>query len=282
MNPTIEKLQHHLKNGDTIISSSVFERGFHIKLININPDDSFGFIYCNHEGFPIDRMPRMSVNKITDYKWTILANKIVEKLFNEKSFSPINHYEAKDSDIFESILLQLSNKFSDKTEDEEVKKDKEFVDSLYDVHKNVNKFISEHGLDTLSSIMDNYNKENPKKDKYIKSVGIDFDGTLVTNTYPNLGTVKSNAKETIDALIDSGTQVVIWTCRKPEDINDFLIENGIRYHSINKNTNEMINQWGNDPRKAGVDLFIDDKNIFCKEIIWSDIYKELKTQGYII
>ncbi len=89
-------------------------------------------------------------------------------------------------------------------------------------------------------------------------------------------------KSLIDALIDSGTQVVIWTCRKPEDINDFLIENGIRYHSINKNTNEMINQWGNDPRKAGVDLFIDDKNIFCKEIIWSDIYKELKTQGYII
>ena len=110
----------------------------------------------------------------------------------------------------------------------------------------------------------------------IKTIAVDFDSTLVTTVpYPYLGVVRENAKEVLDRFVEAGHEVIIWSCRDKEVIVDFLNQHEIPYHAINENTEHLKMTWGNNPRKIGADLFIDDKNIFAKEIDWYEIEKEL-------
>lgn len=116
----------------------------------------------------------------------------------------------------------------------------------------------------------------------MRTIAIDFDGTIVDDIgFPEIGKVKPFAKKVINRIIESGNEVIIWTCREPSEIESFLLFNGINYTTINENTKKLKNSWGNDPRKVGAYLFIDDKNIFCKEINWYEIYEELGKLGII-
>lgn len=118
-----------------------------------------------------------------------------------------------------------------------------------------------------------------------KFVGIDFDGTIVDDEFPEVGKTKRGALRTIKRIMNSGNYVVIWTCRDYGIIQEFIEKN---FHPkyqfnlyVNENPPKLRGKWGNDPRKLGVDLFIDDKNIFTKEINWSEIDRELVRLGYI-
>lgn len=178
-----------------------------------------------------------------------------------KSIYPITHYDWKyitKEKIYKPSLENSVDNSKKNIEIENLKKEINFYKKLL--------------KDNNISIPEGINK---------KTIGIDFDGTLVTNIYPDLGILKPNAQETCQKIIDSGNEIVIWTCREPEAIRSFLLDNNIPFTTINENTESLINRWGNNPRKAGVDLFIDDKNIFCNEINWFNIEKELIKLGYI-
>lgn len=115
-----------------------------------------------------------------------------------------------------------------------------------------------------------------------KTIGIDFDGTIVTNTFPSMGYVKENAKKTINNILASGNEVIIWTCRTDEkDVISFLNKNGIYPTAINENTKALLSDYRNDCRKIAVDMFIDNINIFTTEIDWYKIETELKRLNYI-
>lgn len=94
-------------------------------------------------------------------------------------------------------------------------------------------------------------------------IAIDFDGTIVTNKYPGVGELMTNAKETINELFKEHA-IIINTCRAGEHLEAckaFLRENSINYHFINENASIRINQYGTDTRKVSADLYVDDKNI---------------------
>lgn len=119
-----------------------------------------------------------------------------------------------------------------------------------------------------------------------KVIGIDFDGTIVEDNYPEIGKVKKGAMLTLKQLANRGHKIVIWTCRDYGVIADFFNAQNIRgllpmNLYINENPSELRNRFGNDPRKIGADIFIDDKNIFCKDIDWDDIREELTKLGYL-
>lgn len=117
--------------------------------------------------------------------------------------------------------------------------------------------------------------------KYI--IAIDFDGTIVDHKYPEIGTLKPFAKETIQELCLEGHQIIIWTCRYiQKDVKamvDFLNENKIPYHAINKNSFYLKGFWPKP--KIYADIYIDDRNIFCEKIDWTEITGYFVSKGIL-
>lgn len=116
----------------------------------------------------------------------------------------------------------------------------------------------------------------------MKTIAIDFDNTITKNdNYPEIGELRTNARVTINKIIESGHEVIIWSCRDSEEIERYLHERGVKYTTINENTPHLIKKWGNDPRKVGADYFIDDKNLLAPLVVWLHIYGELWRMGII-
>lgn len=107
-----------------------------------------------------------------------------------------------------------------------------------------------------------------------KYVAFDFDGTIVEDSFPNITKLRPYAKEVINKFSAMGGRVLIHTCRTGEleqDVIDFLEKEGIHYDTINANHPEMQAMYGNDPRKLGADLYIDDKGYKVNKIDWLEI-----------
>lgn len=94
-------------------------------------------------------------------------------------------------------------------------------------------------------------------------IAVDFDGTIVTDNYPQLGELMPAAKETLTKFKENGGYIIVWTCRTGKLLRDairFLDEQGIPYDTINENIPHRIKEYGTDPRKVGADMYIDDKS----------------------
>lgn len=106
-------------------------------------------------------------------------------------------------------------------------------------------------------------------------IAIDFDGTIVDDEYPAIGTMKQGAKEAINQFYDDGCTIIIWTCRTGKALQaakDWLAKEGIKYNQINKSCPLNIAKFGGvDTRKIYADLYIDDKMMF-KLPSWDEIY----------
>ena len=96
-----------------------------------------------------------------------------------------------------------------------------------------------------------------------KIIAIDFDGTIVENAFPNIGKPISDTV----AFIKRHRRKYIWillTCREGEKLRDaveFLDSIGIQFDCVNDNAPEVIERFGNNPRKIFADFYIDDKNV---------------------
>ena len=107
-------------------------------------------------------------------------------------------------------------------------------------------------------------------------IAIDFDGTIVTNKYPDIGYLKRNAKKVINELFDAGHEIIINSCRQgkeEQDMIDFLKQMGIKYSAVNENLCYRIEEYNNDCRKIGADVYIDDKAYPCNIMNWNEIYR---------
>ena len=108
-------------------------------------------------------------------------------------------------------------------------------------------------------------------------IAIDFDGTIVEDAYPKVGSPKIFAFETLKELQKDGHRLILWTYRHGERLQeavDFCEENGIHFYSVNKNYPEEKFQ-GKVSRKINADFFIDDRNIGGM-LGWGEIYKIIK------
>ena len=112
-------------------------------------------------------------------------------------------------------------------------------------------------------------------------IAIDFDGTIVEHKWPEIGSLRKNAKTVINRLYDAGAKIIIWTCRTQDswlaDRNthqeaiDFLKKEGIKFHEINKNVS--IQGGFNPSPKIYADLYIDDRQLGGIPDDWEEIYK---------
>lgn len=89
-------------------------------------------------------------------------------------------------------------------------------------------------------------------------IAVDFDGTLVTHDYPEVGQELPGAVETCKALIAEGHQLILWTMRSGKELQDavqWCFERNIHLVGVNKNPTQA--SWTQSP-KAYASIYIDD------------------------
>lgn len=94
-------------------------------------------------------------------------------------------------------------------------------------------------------------------------IAVDFDGTLCTNKYPQIGEPNKQLFQILINKQKAGDIIILNTCRHGvflEQAIDFCKSNGLNFEYVNCNTEEGIAKFG-DCRKIGADIYIDDKAI---------------------
>lgn len=106
-------------------------------------------------------------------------------------------------------------------------------------------------------------------------ISIDFDGTIVKDEYPSIGTLSANAAETIAKLKRDGHTIVINTCRAGElalDAINFLLASKVPFDRVNENDPVNVLKFGGNTRKIFADVYIDDRNV-CGMPDWATMYQ---------
>lgn len=137
-------------------------------------------------------------------------------------------------------------------------------------------------------------------------IAIDFDGTCVTHSFPNLGK-DIGAVKVLKQLVDKGHKLILWTMRCDGQVEqqfgnhkmyggDFLSQavkwfedNDIELHGIQRNPNQ--DTWTTSP-KCYAQLYIDDAALGCPLkfvpdfdprpfVDWAEVEKLLIQQGIL-
>ena len=93
-------------------------------------------------------------------------------------------------------------------------------------------------------------------------IAVDFDGTLCSDSYPNIGTANTQLIRTLQKKQELGDKLILWTCRAGERLAEaveWCRTKGLVFDAINDNLPEMIVLWGNNSRKISADIYLDDK-----------------------
>jgi len=97
------------------------------------------------------------------------------------------------------------------------------------------------------------------------TIAVDFDGTIVTHEYPRIGRERTFAIDTLKQLIADGHQLILWTVREGQLLDDavnWCRERGVEFYAINRDYPEEERENNNNfSRKLKVDLWIDDRNV---------------------
>ena len=108
------------------------------------------------------------------------------------------------------------------------------------------------------------------------TIAIDFDGTIVEHRYPKIGDEIPFATDTLKMLIKDGHQLILWTVREGELLQeavDWCHARGVDFWAVNKDYPEEEKEKNNHfSRKIKADMFIDDRN-FGGLPDWGTIYQ---------
>ena len=111
------------------------------------------------------------------------------------------------------------------------------------------------------------------------TIAVDFDGTIVTHEYPQIGKEIPFAIQTLKMLQQDGHKLILWSVRKDELLEDavrWCRERGLEFYAVNKEYPEEEMQNNNYySRKLKVDLWIDDRNVGGLPD-WGIIYRIIK------
>ena len=111
-----------------------------------------------------------------------------------------------------------------------------------------------------------------------KVIAIDFDGTIVTEAYPEIGEEIAGAIEGIKRLQGQGLCCILWTCRTDEHLDaavSWLADRGIVMDYVNESNAEAVEYWGTNPRKIAAEIYIDDRSV-GGFVGWETALKEIE------
>lgn len=93
-------------------------------------------------------------------------------------------------------------------------------------------------------------------------IAVDFDGTLVEDAYPFIGTIRPNIWNAVKDYQSVDWKIILWTCRTGQqlaDAVDFCAKHGLHFDAINENIAEIKAKYGGDTRKVFADIYLDDR-----------------------
>ena len=96
-----------------------------------------------------------------------------------------------------------------------------------------------------------------------KIYAVDFDGTLNTAEYPELGEPNTELFQFLIQRQQSGDKIILWTCREGDLLKEAVIycrASGLEFDAINDNIHENKEKYKNNCRKVYADYYIDDRN----------------------
>lgn len=107
-------------------------------------------------------------------------------------------------------------------------------------------------------------------------IAVDFDGTIVTDRYPDIGEELPFATETLRMLIQEHHRLILWSVREGERLQaalDWCHERGVDFWAVNKDyPEEEMDKNNHFSRKIKADIFIDDRGIGGLPD-WGQIYR---------
>lgn len=99
-----------------------------------------------------------------------------------------------------------------------------------------------------------------KKEKTI--IAVDFDGTLCSDSYPEIGTPNLPLIYALLHLQRQNKQLILWTCRCGDALEkavNWCKSFGLEFDAVNENVQQTIEKYGTESRKISADIYIDDK-----------------------
>ena len=100
-------------------------------------------------------------------------------------------------------------------------------------------------------------------------IAVDFDGTLCTDCFPDIGQPNTALIVLLQGLKQQGRQIILWTCRcgkQLEEAVEWCRKRELEFDAVNENLPEIIEKYGSDGRKIYADVYIDDKSCFPWEV----------------
>jgi len=92
---------------------------------------------------------------------------------------------------------------------------------------------------------------------------VDFDGTLCTNEFPDIGVPRQDIIEFIRHRRACGDRLILWTCRSGRTLDEavaWCASLGLEFDAVNDNLSDNIALHNNNSRKVNADFYIDDRN----------------------
>ena len=102
-------------------------------------------------------------------------------------------------------------------------------------------------------------------------IAVDFDGTLFSNNYPNIGEPNNKVIEWCKQRKRCGDTLILWTCRSRKRLKaavDACKKFGLEFDYINNHTKESIKRYGRAPHGSKIlaDVYLDDKSMLPNDI----------------
>ena len=116
-----------------------------------------------------------------------------------------------------------------------------------------------------------------------KIIAVDFDGCLCTNAWPDIGQPNRQLIRMLKTARAKGNKIILWTCREGKLLQDavkWCERQGLRFDALNENLPEMKALYGNNCRKIGADVYIDDKAMRVQYTneesqFWDDLFDKV-------
>jgi len=119
------------------------------------------------------------------------------------------------------------------------------------------------------------------------TIAVDFDGTIVEDAYPKIGKERPFAIATLKQLISDGHNLILWTVRKDERLQEAIEwceSRGVRFFAANKDFEDDELDQMHHSRKIKADLFIDDRMVGGLPdwgVIYQLISKKISYETYL-
>lgn len=100
-------------------------------------------------------------------------------------------------------------------------------------------------------------------------IAVDFDGTLCSSCWPEIGEPHPGIITYCIAQRASGAKLILWTCRAGKLLDDaveWCKSHHLEFDAVNDNLPEHKELFGDDTRKVFADVYIDDKNASIADI----------------